>query len=71
MAKKLEIYPWLDYHYAYSLGNFVKKNPNGGLEWENLEMAVKFSGMDDERGFIGTMNINEHSLIYLREYLKR
>ena len=43
-------------------GNFVKKNPNGGLEWENLEMAVKFSGMDDERGFIMLhVDINEHS----------
>ena len=62
VAEKLEVYPWLDYHYAYSLGNFVKKNPNGGLEWENLEMAVKFSGMDDERGFIMLhVDINEHS----------
>ena len=25
VSKKLDVYPWLDYHYAYSLGNYVKK----------------------------------------------
>lgn len=25
VASKLDVYPWLDYHYAYSLGNYVKK----------------------------------------------
>ena len=42
----------LDYHYAYSLGNYSKKNPKEGFNWENLNMAAKFSGLPDERGFI-------------------
>ena len=25
VSSKLDVYPWLDYHYAYSLGNYVKK----------------------------------------------
>ena len=52
VAKKLEVYPWIDYHYAYSLGNYYKIDPKGGFNWENLGMCVKFSGKDDERGFI-------------------
>ena len=52
VSKKLDVYPFLDYHYAYSLGNYVKIEDSKGYEWENLAMAAKFSGMDDERGFI-------------------
>lgn len=48
----LQVFPWLDYHYGYSLGNFQKINPEGPLEWDNLNMCVKFSGMADEAGFI-------------------
>lgn len=62
IADALKVYPWLDYHYAYSLGNYVKKDDSLGLTWENLEMAVKFSGLPDERGFIMLhVDINEHS----------
>ena len=62
IANSLNVYPWLDYHYAYSLGNYVKKDESLGLTWENLEMAVKFSGLPDERGFIMLhVDINEHS----------
>ena len=25
VSKKINVYPWLDYHYAYSLGNYSKK----------------------------------------------
>lgn len=52
VCEKLSVFPWLDYHYAYSLGNFYKKNPEGNLEWDNLNMCVKFSGQPDEAGFI-------------------
>lgn len=52
VSNKLKVYPWLDYHYAYSLGNYVKKDPNGTLDWENLDMACKFTGTSDEIGFI-------------------
>jgi len=52
----------MDYHYAYSLGNYVKIDNSKGYEWENLAMAAKFSGMDDERGFIMLhVDINQHS----------
>jgi len=52
VSNKLEVYPWLDYHYSYSLGNYVKKDPTGDLHWENLDMACKFTGTSDEIGFI-------------------
>ena len=62
VSKKLDVYPFIDYHYAYSLGNYVKINDTKGYEWENLAMAAKFSGMDDERGFIMLhVDINQHS----------
>lgn len=52
VSNKLEVYPWLDYHYAYSLGNYVKKDSTGTLDWQNLDMACKFTGTSDEIGFI-------------------
>ena len=62
VADKMDVYPWLDYHYAYSLGNFKKKGDAAGLEWTNLEMCVRFSGQPDEVGFIMLhVDINQHS----------
>jgi len=62
VSNKLGVYPWLDYHYGYSLGNYVKKNKNEGLHWKNLDMACKFTGTSDETGFIMThVYINEVS----------
>ena len=62
VSEKLDVYPFMDYHYAYSLGNYVKTDNSKGYEWENLAMAAKFSGMDDERGFIMLhVDINQHS----------
>jgi indoleamine 2,3-dioxygenase len=62
VADKLGVYPWIDYHYAYSLGNYQKIDKSGGFEWTNLAMAAKFSGMDDERGFIMLhVDINQYS----------
>lgn len=62
VAVKMNAYPWLDYHYAYSLGNFRKKNAAGGLTWENLDMCVQFSGQPDEVGFIMLhVDINQYS----------
>ena len=52
VSSKLDVYPWLDYHYSYSLGNYVKKNPDASLHWKNLDMACKFTGTPDEIGFI-------------------
>lgn len=62
VSDALGVFPWLDYHYSYSLGNYHKKDKTKGFEWENLAMAVKFSGMDDERGFIMLhVDINQYS----------
>src|SRR5210317_354966 len=62
VSDALGAFPWLDYHYSYSLGNYHKKDKTKGFEWENLAMAVKFSGMDDERGFIMLhVDINQYS----------
>ena len=52
VSEKLKVFPWMDYHYGYSLGNYHKINPEGNLEWDNLNMCVKFSGQPDEAGFI-------------------
>ena len=62
VADKMDVYPWLDYHYAYSLGNFKKKDDSADLAWTNLEMCVRFSGQPDEVGFIMLhVDINQHS----------
>jgi indoleamine 2,3-dioxygenase len=61
-AEKLEVQPWLEYHYAYSLGNYVKIDPNQALHWKNLKMACSFTGQADEIGFImNHVYINEKS----------
>lgn len=62
VAKILGVYPWMDYSYAYSLGNRLKKDPSGDLNWENLDMCVKFTGTKDEVGFIMVhVDINSQS----------
>jgi len=52
VANKLGVYPFLDYHYAYSLGNYNKIDKDGGFAYSNLRMACAFSGKPDESGFI-------------------
>lgn len=62
VSKKLDVSPWLDYHYSYSLGNYVKIDKNGDLHWNNLKMACSFTGTQDEVGFImNHVYINEIS----------
>lgn len=62
VSQKLEVYPWIDYHYAYSLGNYKKVDERGGMNWDNLGMCAKFSGMPDERGFIMLhVDMNQYS----------
>jgi len=62
VSSQLDVYPWLDYHYSYSLGNYIKKNPELGFEYTNLDMACKFSGTEDEVGFIMVhVDINSYS----------
>ena len=52
VSEKLGVFPWLDYHYAYSLGNYRKLDENKDLNWENITMCNRFSGQSDEVGFI-------------------
>lgn len=62
LANKLETHPWMEYSYGYSLGNYTKRDPEGGFNWENLQMAVSFSGTPDENGFIMVhVDINQFS----------
>ena len=62
VAEKLNVYPWLDYHYAYSLGNYKFIDKSKGFHWSNLDQCVKFSGTSDESGFImNHVDINQHS----------
>ena len=42
VSNKLDVYPWLDYHYAYSLGNFRKLDKKGDFKWSNLDMCPFF-----------------------------
>ena len=48
VAQRLDVYPWLDYHYGYSLGNYRKLDPSGDLDWENITMCNRFSGQRSE-----------------------
>lgn len=67
VASKLDVHPFLDYHYSYSLGNYVKRDPAGDLHWNNLDMACSFTGTSDEVGFImNHVYINERSPDLLR-----
>jgi indoleamine 2,3-dioxygenase len=62
LASKLGVFPFLEYSYGYSLGNYVKKDPSKGLDVENLDMACCFSGTSDETGFIMVhVDINQHT----------
>lgn len=65
-ADALGMAPWLDYHHAYSLGNFVHRDSTLHGEdlwhWRNLDMACRFSGAADEIGFIMLhVQINQHT----------
>jgi hypothetical protein len=37
------VFAWLDYHYAYSLGNYQKLDETGDLNWENITKCNRFS----------------------------
>jgi len=61
VAKALGQAPWLDYHYAYGLCNYAKKDEQKGLDYNNLDMVCRFAGTQDEVGFMMVhVNINEN-----------
>jgi indoleamine 2,3-dioxygenase len=57
-ADALGVHPWLDYHHAYVLANWVQRDPelppDERMRVDNLRMAVSFSGTPDEAGFVLT-----------------
>jgi indoleamine 2,3-dioxygenase len=62
LANRLDVFPWLEYSYGYSLGNYVKLDNSGDLTWDNLKMANSFTGQSDECGFImDHVDINRHT----------
>jgi len=62
VAEKLNVYPWLDYHYSYCLGNCVKIDQDKPGTQDNLKMLVSFAGTEDERGFVCVhVDINSYS----------
>jgi indoleamine 2,3-dioxygenase len=62
LSEMIGVYPWLEYSYAYALGNWYRKDESKGMELENLKLAVSFSGSEDEEGFILVhVAINQHS----------
>ena len=67
LAERLDVFPWLEYSYGYSLGNYVRKDKAQGLSVDNLKMACHFSGTPDETGFImAHVDINEHTPALLK-----
>jgi indoleamine 2,3-dioxygenase len=62
LAEQLNVFPWLEYSFGYSLGNYVKIDPTQGFDYTNLKMANSFIGSQDETGFIMVhVDINQHS----------
>lgn len=52
IAEKLSISPFMEYAQSYALYNWRKKDKEGGMEFENLELIRSFEGNDSEKGFI-------------------
>jgi indoleamine 2,3-dioxygenase len=69
VSQTIKAHPWLDYSYAYALGNWYKRDPSKGMEVENLELAVAFAGTEDEHGFIlDHVEINSHGGDLIQSY---
>ena len=52
LADRLSAFPFMEYAHSYALMNYKKKDPNGGLVFENLELIRTFEGSEHEAGFI-------------------
>jgi hypothetical protein len=44
--------PFMEYALSYALYNYKRKDPAGGLNYDNLDLIRAFSGYPDEYGFI-------------------
>jgi len=52
VSDKMQVYPWLEYNYAYSSGNYYTKDGTDNLHWSNLDAMCSFTGSKDEIGFM-------------------
>ncbi|KAJ3177489.1 hypothetical protein HDU85_005856 [Gaertneriomyces sp. JEL0708] len=54
VSTKLGAKPFMEYAQSYALYNYMKRDVSQGLEYENLDLIRRFSGCQDERGFVVT-----------------
>jgi len=54
LAEKLNAKPFMEYALSYALYNWKRKDPQGPIEAENVEIIRKFEGGKSEEGFIVT-----------------
>ncbi|KAJ3304224.1 hypothetical protein HDV03_002961 [Kappamyces sp. JEL0829] len=52
IAEKIKAKPFMEYAQSYALYNYKRKDPSKPLDYDNLELIRKFSGMKSEHGFI-------------------
>jgi indoleamine 2,3-dioxygenase len=52
VSKKIGAKPFMEYAQSYALYNYNRIDKNKGLEYENLQLVRRFSGMKSEDGFI-------------------
>jgi indoleamine 2,3-dioxygenase len=52
IAKKIGAKPFMEYAQSYALYNWKRKNAEKGIEYDNIQLIRKFTGMPSEKGFI-------------------
>lgn len=52
IANKIDAKPFMEYALSYALYNWKRKDPNGDLDYNNLELIRAFEGSEHEHGFI-------------------
>ncbi|KAJ3114179.1 hypothetical protein HDU96_002445 [Phlyctochytrium bullatum] len=52
VSEKIGSKPFMEYAQSYALYNYKRKDASKPVEYENLELIRKFSGMESEHGFI-------------------
>jgi len=52
IAERLNAKPFMEYAMSYALYNWRRKDPNGAVDFDNLELIRSFEGSEHEAGFI-------------------
>src|SRR5690606_32319033 len=52
IAEKINAKPFMEYAQSYALYNYRLKDKCRPVEYNNLELIRKFSGLESEKGFI-------------------